>query len=65
MQNGGIANLLRVNEITVLCRMSGYYSEMSDQELDILVSDIKAQMTHIGYRLVMERLKSLGHRVHK
>ncbi|KAF3839049.1 hypothetical protein F7725_017766 [Dissostichus mawsoni] len=65
-----VAKLLGVSEVTVFRRMaefgisvSGSYSTMSDQELDMLVSEIKAQMPQIGYRLVMGRLRSLGHRV--
>lgn len=65
-----IAKLLGVSERTIFRRMaengqsvSGCYSKMSDQELDTLVSGIKAQMPHSGYSLVMGRLRSLGHRV--
>ena len=65
-----VAKLLGVSEVTVFRRMaefgisvSGSYSTMSDQELDMLVSEIKAQMPQIGYRLVLGRLRSLGHRV--
>ncbi len=43
--------------------VAGSYSTMSDQELGTLVSEIKADMPHIGYRLVMGRLRSLGHRI--
>lgn len=65
-----IAKLLGVSQATVFRRMAefgisvaGSYSTMSDQELDTLVSEIKADMPHIGYRLVMGRLRSLGHRI--
>lgn len=65
-----IAKLLGVSEVTVFCRMAefgisvaGLYSSMSDQELDTLVSEIKAEMPYIGNRLVQGRLRSVGHRV--
>lgn len=65
-----ISKLLGVSEVTVYRWMvefwisvSGSYSKMSDQEIDTLVSEIKAQMPHIGCRLVMGRLRSLGYRV--
>lgn len=65
-----IAKLLGVSERTVFRRMrefelsvSDSYSTMSDQELDMLVTDIKSQMPHVGYRLMMGRLRSLGHKI--
>ncbi|XP_057216817.1 uncharacterized protein LOC130570501 [Triplophysa rosa] len=65
-----IAKLLGVSERTVFRRMmefelsvSDSYSTLSDQELDMLVSNIKSEMPHVGYRLMMGRLRSLGHRI--
>ncbi|XP_059212948.1 uncharacterized protein LOC131991512 [Centropristis striata] len=65
-----IAKLLGVSQVTVFRRMAefgisvaGSYSSMPDQELNSLVREIKAEMPHIGYRLVQGRLRSLGHRL--
>ncbi|XP_035988953.1 uncharacterized protein LOC118561136 [Fundulus heteroclitus] len=65
-----IAQLLGVSERTIFRRLMefgisvrGSYSSMPDEELDNVVRSIKAQMPHLGYRLVMGRLRSLGHRI--
>ncbi|KAG9283128.1 hypothetical protein AMEX_G1866 [Astyanax mexicanus] len=41
----------------------GYYSKMSDDELDHVVRSIKSRMPHAGYRLVKGELLARGHRV--
>ncbi|XP_048010685.1 uncharacterized protein LOC125262115 [Megalobrama amblycephala] len=65
-----IAKLLGVSESTVFRRMrefglsvSDSYSTIGDQELDMLVTNIKSQMPHVGYRLMMGRLRSLGYKI--
>lgn len=66
-----IAKLLGVSERTVFHRMrefglsvSDSYSTMGYQELEMLVTNnIKSQMPHVGYRLMMGRLKSLGYKI--
>lgn len=65
-----IAKLLGVTERTVFGRMrefelsvSDSYSTMSDQELDMFVSNIKSEMPHVGYRLMMGSLRSSGHKI--
>jgi hypothetical protein len=39
------------------------YSDMSDEELDQKVRDIKARMPHVGFRMVKGSLRAMGHRV--
>lgn len=65
-----IAKLLGVSESTVFRRMrefglsvSDSYSTIGDQELDMLVTNIKSQMPHVGYRLMMGRLRSLAYKI--
>lgn len=66
-----IANLMGVSSTrTIYRRMSesafsvrALYSTCSDTELDNLVTDIKKDMPHAGYRLVKGTLQSRGFRV--
>ncbi|KAA8578623.1 hypothetical protein FQN60_007145, partial [Etheostoma spectabile] len=65
-----IANLLGVSTRTIYRRMGesafsvrALYSTCSDSELDQLISDIKKDMPHAGYRLVKGALQARGFRV--
>ncbi|KAI2665850.1 putative HTH-type transcriptional regulator PH1692 [Labeo rohita] len=65
-----IASLLEVSRRTVYRRMSdlnvtvrSLYNTLSGSELDNLVAEIKENMPHAGYRLVMGGLQARGHRV--
>ncbi len=65
-----MSQLLGVSVRTVFRRMeeyglsvSGYYSTMTDSELDNQVRAIKAQMPNAGYRSVKGRLMAMGGRV--
>lgn len=65
-----VASLLHVSESTIFRRMKEQgistktsYSTISDQELDLKVSAVKARAPHAGYRLVKGMLQSEGHRV--
>lgn len=61
-----IAKLLAVSERTVFRRMREFelsVSESNSTMSDMLVTSIKSQMPHVGYRLMMGRLRSLGHKI--
>ncbi|CAL9695551.1 unnamed protein product [Knipowitschia caucasica] len=70
LSSTAIASLLGVSRSTIHRRMAennlsvtALYSEMSDQELDSVVADIKTNMPDSGYRMVKGALKSRGHLV--
>lgn len=65
-----IADILSVSLSTVRRRMHQYrlsinslYSIITDQDLDILVADIKQQFPNCGYRLMHGHLLRQGHRI--
>lgn len=65
-----IASLLGESERTVHRRLAEFdlsvrslYSSLTDNELDILVSNIKSRMPNSGYRMVKGALKAEGHKV--
>ncbi|CAL8387481.1 unnamed protein product [Boreogadus saida] len=65
-----IAQLLGVSPITIFRRMAeyglsvrGFYSTMTDAELDNMVRAIKTQMPNAGYRSVKGQLMAMGSRV--
>ncbi|XP_034023532.1 uncharacterized protein LOC117507858 [Thalassophryne amazonica] len=67
---GCISKLLGVSVRTVHRRMQKWgisirqcYSNMSDDELDKLISAIKEQSPNLGHRMVKGRLRAKGHRV--
>ena len=43
--------------------ISALYSNVSDQELDSLVLEIKAQFPNCGYRMTQGHLAHKGHRI--
>ncbi len=62
-----IARLLGVSRHTVHRRLSennmsgtSLYSQMTDEELDAMVADIKLTVPHCGYRMMKGALKSRG-----
>ena len=63
-----IAGVLGVSLSTIRRRMSEFglsitslYSDVTDQELDLLVSQIKEEFPNCGYRLMCGHLLSRGH----
>ena len=65
-----IANVLGVSLSTVRRRMTDYnlsvsaqYSQITDQELDAIVKDIKIAFPNCGYRLMHGHLLTRGHRI--
>ncbi|CAM4570665.1 unnamed protein product [Leuciscus chuanchicus] len=65
-----IANFVGVSRWTLQRRMSdwglsvrGLYSDLTDDELDVLVSDIHSSNPHAGYRMMLGLLQARGHRV--
>ncbi|CAL8234262.1 unnamed protein product [Arctogadus glacialis] len=65
-----IAQLLGVSPRTIFRRMAeyglsvrGFYSTMTDAELDNMVRAIKTQMANAGYRSVKGQLMAMGSRV--
>lgn len=65
-----ISKLLGISSRTVERRMQefnitvrGTYSNLTDEELDNLVSTIKTSSPHSGYKMMRGHLKALGHRV--
>ncbi|KAL1022376.1 hypothetical protein UPYG_G00025980 [Umbra pygmaea] len=65
-----ISTLLGISAKTIYRKLSehgvtarGLYSQLSDAELDTIVSAIKDDMPHAGYRLVKATLQGRGHRV--
>ena len=65
-----IANLMGVSTRSIFRRMSEFgfsvralYSTCSNAELDLLVTEIKKDMPHAGYRLVKGSLQARGFRV--
>lgn len=63
-----IARLLGVSRHTIHRRLSennmsvaSLYSQMTDDELDSMVTDIKMTMPHCGYRMMKGALKARGH----
>lgn len=51
----------RMQEFGITVR--GTYSQLTDEELDNLVVEIKTTSPHSGYRMMRGHLKALGHRV--
>ena len=65
-----IAMLMEVSLSTIRRRMSEYglcvtalYSTITDQELDVLIAQIKHTFPNSGYRLMQAHLRREGHRV--
>lgn len=65
-----IAQLLGVSIRTINRRLNEYgisirdtYTKITDEELDNLVSSVKAESPHLGHRMMKGRLQALGHRV--
>ncbi|XDV33907.1 hypothetical protein PO909_004151 [Leuciscus waleckii] len=65
-----IAQLLGVSTRTINRRFSEFgisvrdtYTKISDEELDNLVSSVKAESPHLGHRMMKGQLQALGHRV--
>lgn len=65
-----IAQLLGVSTSTINRRLNEYgisirdtYTTITDEELDNLVSSVKAESPHLGHRMMKGRLQALGHRV--
>lgn len=65
-----IAQLLGVSTRTINRRLNKYgisirdtYTKITDEELDNLVSSVKAESPHLGHRMMKGRLQALGHRV--
>lgn len=65
-----IAQLLGVSTSTINRRLNEYgisirdtYTTITDEELDNLVSSVKAESLHLGHRMNKGRLQALGHRV--
>lgn len=65
-----IANFVGVSRWTLQRRMNdwgfsvrGLYSNLTDDELDVLISDIHNSNPHAGYRMMLGLLRAQGHRV--
>lgn len=65
-----IAQLLGVSTRTINRRLNEYgisirdtYTTITDEELDNLVSSVKAESPHLGHRMMKGQLQALGHRV--
>ncbi|KAK7881420.1 hypothetical protein WMY93_029829 [Mugilogobius chulae] len=65
-----IAQLMGVSERTIFRRMSemglsvrGQYTTCTDEELDVMITQLKKDLSHSGYRLIKGTLRSQGVRV--
>lgn len=65
-----IANFVGVSRSTLQRRMNDWgfsvrnlYSDLTDDQLDILVSDIHSSNPHAGYRMMLGLLRAQGHRL--